>query len=336
MITSPKGYATGAYPFPKDEINPSDKDEKWGKKWCEAMYSQWRQGKSAIPFSATDEIRSLRDLADGRQNILQYQKILLDESEDNGDMKGYMNINWDVFSVMPKFLRVVEGMMEQTDHQVIATAVDPASTEEKESAKLDMTYRMKFKEALKYIDQGLGVDRSGEYVPENMEELNLYEGAGGFKLAKETEIEQGLDYSFYISDWKEIKKKIIRDLCVINCACTKDLTDQYVKKVKARYVDPAYFVGQYSKHCDHKNMEYGGEIIQVLISDLRKLNPHIPESELLELAKEYNGTGTNASVDILSYSDDSKSANYDSFLVDVMDSEWFSVNSTYKTKRKTQ
>ena len=125
MAISLEKYATGGYPFPKDEINPIEKDEKWGKKWCEAMYARWKQGTTAIPFSAVNEIQSLRQLADGKQDVRQYQKILLDKSEDDADMKGYMNINWDIFSVMPKFLRVVEGMMEQTDHQVVATAVDP-------------------------------------------------------------------------------------------------------------------------------------------------------------------------------------------------------------------
>jgi len=336
MALSLEKYATGAYPFPKDDINPVDKDEKWGKKWCEAIYARWKQNMTAIPFSAVNEIQSLRTLADGKQDVLQYQNILLDESEDSGDLKGFMNINWDIFSVMPKFLRVVEGMMEQTDHQVVATAVDPTSTEEKESAKLDMEYRMKFKETLDYIDKSMGIDRSGEYVPESMEELNLYEGAGGFKLAKETEIEQGLDYTFYISAWKEIKKKIIRDFAVINCAGTKDLTDQYAKKVRVRYVDPAVFVGQYSKHWDHKNMEFGGEIIQVLISDLRKLNPDLKEEVLLELARSYNGAAGNISVTNLSFNTETLTGNYDSFLVDVLDAEWMSVNSKYRTTRQTQ
>lgn len=330
MAFSLEAYTKGGYPFPKDEINPDDKNEKWGKKWCEAMYARYKQGKSAIPFSSVSEFAALRELADGRQNVKQYQKVLLDIADPNAAMTGYMNINWDIPSILPKFLRVVEGMMEQTDHQVVATAVDPSSTDEKEAVKLDMQYRMKFKETLDYIDKSMGIDRSGEYVPESMEELNLYEGAGGFKLAKETEIEQGLDYTFYISDWKEIKKQIIRDACVINCLATKDYTDQYTKKVRVRYVDPACFVGQYSKHNDHKNMGYGGEIIQVLISDLRKLNPDIPESELLALAKEYG-----PALDNYTYDDNAHTGNYDGFLVDVMDSEWCSTNSTYKTKRKS-
>ncbi len=335
MALSLEKYSTGSYPFPKDEINPKDKNEDWGRKVCEALYAKWKRGETAIPYSQVKEFQSLRQLADGRQDIAQYQKILLDESEDGSDMSGYMNINWDIFSVMPKFLRVVEGMMEQTDHQIVATAVDPTSTDEKEESKLDMEYRMKFKEAVQYIEKGLGIDRSNEYIPETMEELNLYDGAGGFKLAKEIEIEQGCDYTFYISGWKEIKKKLIRDACVINCMGTKDYTDPYTSKVKVRYVDPAVFIGQYSKHWDHRNMEQGGEIIQVLISDLRKLKiPGVTEDELLQLAKDYNGYGANVfSNENLFYDAENGTCNYDDFLVDVLDAEWMSVNSTYQTTK---
>lgn len=328
-------YAKGGYFFPKDDINPTDKNEKWGKKWCEAMYAEDRQGKTALPYTSRAKFALLRLLADGNQDVRQYQKVLLDITDPDAAMTGYMNINWDPPAILPKFLRIVEGMMEQTDHQVIATAVDPSSSDEKEAAKLDMQYRMKFKETLDYIDKSMGIDRSGEYVPESMEELNLYEGAGGFKLAKEIEIEQGLDYTFYISAWKEIKKQIIRDFCVVNCAAVKDYTDQYTKKVKVRYVDPACYVGQYSKHNDHHNMEYGGELIQETISNLRKLNPDILESELRALAKQYDGSGGNVALANYTYNEDTHACTYDGFLVDVMDSEWFSVNSTYKTKRKS-
>jgi hypothetical protein len=327
-------YIKGGYSFPKDDINPDNKNEKWGKQWCEAMVAQYRQGKTAIPYSSVSEFASLRLLADGKQDVRQYQKTLLDITDPEAKMTGYMNINWDIPAILPKFLRVVEGMMEQTDHQVVATAVDPSSTEEKEAAKLDMMYRMKYKEALDYVEKSMGIDRTGEYVPETLEELNLYEGAGGFKLAKETEIEQGLDYTFYISGWKEIKKQLIRDACVINCLATKDYTDQYTKKVKVRYADPACYVGQFSKHNDHRNMEYGGEIIQETISNLRKINPDVPEDELRTIAKKYEGANGNAYLDSYSYDKDTHIGTYDGFLVDVIDAEWVSVNSKYKTKRK--
>lgn len=290
---------------------------------------------TCIPFSQVNEIRNLRALAEGRQNILQYQKILMDDSSDKTEITGYMNINWDIFSVMPKFLRVVEGMMEQTEHQVVATAVDPSASDEKENAKLDMTFRMAFKQQLDQIQQSLGLGKSSDYVPDTVEEMNLYEGAGGFKLSKEIKIEQGLDYTFYISDWKEIKKKLIRDACVINIMATKDYVDKYCNKVHIRYVDPEYFIGQYSKFWDHRNMEYAGEIIQVSISELRTLVPDINEAVLRQLATEYNGIFGNLEISDLTYNMETKTANYDGFLVHVTDVEWKSVNSEYHTTRKT-
>jgi len=336
MGLSLEKYGTGAYPFPKDEIDPKEKNEIWGKQWLQAMYASWRQGRTAIPFSEIDEINSLRLLANGRQNVRQYQKILLDESDDSGEMTGYMNINWDIPAIMPKFLRVVEGMLMQTDHQVVATAIDPTSTDDRESAKLDMQYRMKFKEALSYIDKAMGVDTSDDYVPDTMEELNLYEGAGGFKLSKEIEIEQALDYSFYISSWQEIKKQLIRDACAINIIATKDYTDQYTNKVKTRYVDPKYFIGQYSRYPDHRNMEWAGEVTQMLISDVRKLNPDIDEDILRELANSYSGIGGNVSLSDFVYDKNTRASNYDNFSIEVFDAEWMSINSKYKTKRKTK
>ena len=337
MPISLEKYNKGAYPFPKDDINPLEKKEDWGMKWCQAMYSKWRQGHTAIPYSTVSQFQSLRDLANGTQNVLQYQKILMDDSSAKTEVTGYMNINWDVMSVMPKFLRVVEGMMEQTDHQVVATAVDPTASEEKEEAKLAMAFKMKFRDTLEQIEEGLGLGKSADYVPDSMEELNLYEGAGGFKLAKEIEIEQGLDYSFYISDWKEIKKKLIRDACVINCLATKDFVDQYTKKVRVRYVDPEMFIGQYSKSWDHRNMEYAGEIIKVPISELRSLIPGIEESMLRELAGTYDGLNGNVvSSGNFEFDEETHIGNYDSFLVNVVDAEWKSVNSEYRTKRKTK
>ena len=65
MSLSLEKYATGSYPFPKDEISPVEKTAEWGRKWCEAMYSRWKQGRTAIPYSELNEMQSLRALADG-------------------------------------------------------------------------------------------------------------------------------------------------------------------------------------------------------------------------------------------------------------------------------
>jgi len=85
-----------------------------------------------------------------------------------------------------------------------------------------------------------------------------------------------------------------------------------------------------------KTWNMGARFIQVPISDLRKLNPDIPESTLRELAGLYNGAGGNTTIDTMTYNEETMVGNYDSFLVNVVDAEWMSVNSRFRTTRKTQ
>jgi len=333
-------YSTGSFPFPDDNIDPKTKNEGWAKKFGEAVISLFFTDRTCIPYSKLTEIKELRDLANGNQDVLRYQKILLDESEEKGSMEGYMNVSFDVFSVMPKFMRVVEGMMEQTEHQVVATAVDPKSTKEKEELKLRTEFNMKFRPIINELEKGLGIESIAEFLPESVEELQLYSGMGGFKLARETEMEEALDYTFYISEWKETKKKLIKDLLTFNACCVKDYTDKYVSKVKSRYVDPANFIGQYSNTFDHRNMAWGGEVIQISVAEIVKQDPSADLIKLQTLAKSYNGINNNPTLTDaelgVGYDRNTNSCNWSNFLLDVLDFEWKSINSEYWTKRKTQ
>lgn len=341
MVLPYDQYSTGSYPFPDDNINPKKKNKTWAKKMGEAIISQWLRNMTCIPYNRLKEIQELRDLANGNQDVLKYQKILLDESEEDGAMEGYMNVDFDVFSLMPKFMRVIEGMMEQTEHQVIATAVDPKSTKEKEEMRLRMAFDMQFGEIIKEIEAGLGIEKRKKFMPESVEELDLYTSMGGFKLSRETEIEEGLDYTFYISDWKDTKMRLVRDMATFNAICAKDYTDNFTGKVKVRYVDPAMFIGQYSNSYDHRNMEWAGEIVQMSISEIIKQDPNVNRDELYKLAKLYNGINGNIQLSDLEVSaacDDANCSNckWSNFKVDVLDYEWKSINSEYWTTRKNQ
>lgn len=338
MILPYDQYKTGSYPFPEDNINPKKKDKEWAKKMGEAIIALYLRDQTCIPYSRVKEIRELRDLANGNQDITQYQKILLDESEEDGALEGYMNISFDILSLMPKFMRVMEGMMEQSEHQVVATAVDPKSTEQKEKAKLEAAFNMQFKEFLDEIEAGLGIQKANKFMPESAEELELYSGMGGFKLSLETEMEEALDYSFYISEWKQIKMKMVRDMATFNAMCARDYTDNYTNKVKVRYVDPQNFIGQYSNSYDHRNMQWAGEIIQESVATILKQDSEIDRNELDKIARRYNGINGNPMLGDhdLTTSLDSDNSKTNDFKLDVLDFVWKSINSEYWTKRKTQ
>lgn len=334
-VNTVSSFQRGSYPFPKDEIPNEEKGAEWCKKWCEAMYAAYVTDRSGVPYSSIEELNELRRYAAGSQDVSKYQDILLDESEDGGDLTGYLNVNWEIFSVMPKFLHIIRGIFEEQEHKIVATAVDPKSSEERETEKLRKWFRGRYKPIMEAVDQFAGIKREPEWIPETLDELEIYQQAGGFKMVKETEIEEGLAYTMYISDWKEIKRKMLDDFATINCGAVKDFTDPYTRKVKARWVDPVRLIMQYSKHWDHRNSEYGGEIVSESISNIRK-NTDLSEEKLREMAQFYNGR--NANQNLSSWTEEDLQINgggwkYDNFQIDIMDAEWFSINSKSFTKR---
>jgi hypothetical protein len=328
-------YQRGSYPFPKDEIPTAEKGDEWSRKWCEAMYAAYISDRSGVPYSSIEELQGLRLYATGNQNVNKYQDILLDESEEGADVTGYLNVNWEIFSVMPKFLHIIRGIFEEQEHSIVATAVDPNSNKERDVEKLRKWFKGRYKPILEAVNEFAGHKPEPEWIPESVDEMEMYQNVGGFKLAKETEIEEALVYTEYISDWKEIKRKMLDDFATVNCASVKDFTDPYTRKVKSRWVDPLKLIMQYSKHWDHRNSEYGGELISESISNIRK-NTDISEDKLRELAQFYNGR--NANQNLSSWTEEDLQINgggwkYDNFMVDIMDAEWFSINEKGRTTR---
>jgi hypothetical protein len=335
VLNPVSSYQRGSYPFPKDEVPISEKNAEWCKKWCEAMYASYVTDRTGIPYSTIDELRNLRMYASGNQDVTKYQDILLDESDDGGDLTGYLNIDWEIFSVMPKFLHVIRGIFEEQEHSIVATAVDPKSTESRDLDKLRKWFKARYKPLLDNVNKMAGYNPQKEWLPETADELGMYETMGGFKMVKETEIEEGLNYTMYISDWKEIKRKMLDDFATVNCGAVKDFTDQYTRKVKSRYVDPLKLIMQFSKHWDHRNSEYAGELITESITNIRK-KTNLSEETLRQLAQFYNGR--NANQNLQSWAEEDVELvggrfKYDNFNVDVMDAEWFSVNEKGRTYR---
>lgn len=334
-----KSYQDGAYPFPKDEIPEKEKNSEWCLKWCEAIYASWVTDQTGTHYSKQTEMYDLRKYGAGEQNIKKYQDILLDPSENGKDTEGYLNINWDIFSVMPKFKHIIRGIFEEQEHAIVATAVDPKSIEDRDLQKLRKWFKGRYKPVIDAVNSLSGKKPEPEWLPESVDELELYQSTGGFKMAKETEIEEALTYTFYISEWKEIKRKMLDDFADINCSAVKDFTDPYTKKAKIRYVDPAKLIIQYSRHWDHRNSEFAGEIIQESITNIRK-NTNLSEEELRTLAQTYNGRNSNRNLE--NWDPDSLSLmnnsgwKYDNFYVDVLDAEWFSVNEKFFTTRTNE
>ena len=119
------------------------------------------------------------------------------------------------------------------------------------------------------VQAGLPLDVP-EFIPETLDELEMYEAAGGFKQAYAMALEKLIRHTDDVSDWGELKRKVIDDMIDLNvCTLKADYSDDE-KKVRWRYVDPQDLVIQYSKYEDFRDSEYAGEFKDINISELRR------------------------------------------------------------------
>ena len=334
-------YQDTAMPFPSDDIDPKEKRGVWCRQWAEAMLSLFLNNGCFTGMDEINRIQLLRLYGAGRQPVEKYMDMLVGTEVNNPERKGYVNINWDIFSPAPKFKRIIRGRFEGQDYDYVATAIDPASASEREDMMWENYYKSQFGKEEDELMQMLGapVPETVEYVAKNIEELEMFNSIGGFKLKKEIEIENALRYTDYISDIKEIKRKFVDDLVDFNKAAFRDYYDPIDKVVKYKYVDFQNLVIDYSRETDFRDARFWGYVEFKTINEVRSNRPDIPESALIGLANQYAAYWGNPTGEYINTYSNSGYRNkdgvivYNQFKVPVMVCEWLSNDTRYKMKR---
>jgi surface antigen len=353
----------GIIGFPAHDVDPAKKLEKsWNVQYCQAIYSLYRNNLTGIGQNDKDLFELYRAYGNGNQSETQYMDRLgiskkatpnipnqatsddpVNNQPSDGARKGYMNINWKILSVAPNFKNIVLGTFEDVEHDIFADGVDEVSSTKREEMKWNLWMENTQAEYLKEIEKTVGIEfKKSDYIPKTLQELQMFADLGGFKLRSEIAIEEALRYTMSISEWKEIKRKVIEDLYECGKGITKDYLDPMTQKVKVRYVDVARSVIPYSQQQGYTNMPFGGEFTFYDIADLRATNkldgtPQFTEEELRDIATQnvglwgnpnsWEGTGWEA--------DSFGRYGYDRFKVTVLDCEFLSDDFKYMTERTT-
>ena len=124
-----------------------------------------------------------------------------------------------------------------------AHAIDSYSVRNEELEKYKLYF---YKENKKWIDSqmqvaGLGVTEPA-FMPQNLDELELWAANGGFKAAYTVSIEDLLKHTFEISDWdKEIAEKVKQACALLSEA--EDIADK--AGITFSWDGPGYGMGGY-------------------------------------------------------------------------------------------
>ena len=350
-------YSTGIFPRPADDIDPRNKNEAWFLAWCQYIFGYGSRESNLTPYSRQDYIRRLRSYAEGSQDQDQYYRRFYDETNvetpisqtdyDNdttyqnrrNKRDAYMNVNWDILPVFPKYLQLILGKFSTADLVIKANAIDAKSGADKEDLKWNTWFETKERDMIDSFYASLGAEapQTMSFVPNNIEELELFDSLGGFKLSHEIALEEIIKHCLNISNWYEtIKRKLIEDLTVIGFAACKDYLDMNEKVVKTMYLDPERLIIPYKTEDEYDNPEFWGYLRLYRAAELRMHG--IPEDRIKAYSKNVaNHFGNNSWDEVERYQQRNPHLRaYDDFYIPVLECEWESIDSYFDQTRVNQ
>lgn len=315
----------------------SEKNDKFFLQYFQAMYSEYVKDKGSIPYSRRFDFNLYRLYGEGNQPTEKYMNILCPLPEGktaDSDREGWMNISWDIISVLPKFRRIFTGIFEKIEHDVVATSVNDKALAEKEDYKWNLWAQKELKPFFESLDAEAGIESSTPaWLPGNMQELEMFMSES-FKLLNEMSMEMGIDYAFYLSGWPEIKKRMLEDAFDLGVFACQDYVDPVDRKIKIKYLDPAKLIMRYSRDKQFSNIDYWGYIDEMTIGELR-VKSKFDEETIQKIAFGYAGFADNVVDfqwdDYYNLSSNNVNASnpmlpYDSFRVNVMFGEFITTN----------
>lgn len=352
---SKQDYPKGKYNMPDRNDKGVSPAKKKKREYCLAfirsVYTDYLNGNTFISSDLYNKVSLYRSYAYGKQDQTQYEEQLFGRAESGGIVldgvegkkrrrRAYVNINTQIMSPMPKIMDAIVNKLGANVNIVSVDAMDKYSGAVKETIKWGTYVDGKFKNMFASLRAmvGLPQDEPG-YVPENVEELNLYDAEGGFKLNYAIAMEMLLKNVFTDSRWDEnIQDRVLFDLAVNGFALVENVYDKKTGRVKIKYLDPQYAGVQYNKESGYNKPDYGFYISFEKISDLRQKG--FSEDELKTFAKNYDGKYGNPSIDDWNRDNkvtaDSFSAFYDSYLVPVFHVRWIDLLHEKEVQHETK
>lgn len=327
---------------PPDDIDPKLKNEKdWNLNWARHISSMDMHNNAVSFCNDRTKFRRMRLYAEGMQDREQYMDILLGKKKQGETIrKGYMNINWDIFSVLPKFRSVVIGMFMDSGSEISANAISESAISEKEEMKWGMFFDSQNQQFSQLLNSLAGLNiQPPPFLIRSVEELNILDEMGAFKLKLDIAMEQLLKHISNLSEKDEIKSKLIGDFFDINIGITRDEVDPFLQQVKNRYIDPERLVVLGGEAPMYEGAYAYGYYRLYSVKDFRAENPHLEESYIQKLVQSYSMFEQNHINQVAhdtTMKDLYATYAYDGWVIPVLECEMLTVDSKYVVKRKNK
>ena len=270
--------------FPSQFVSDSEKKSpEYGLKIGQAIQYEWfkSKGSNCRFYDQWRNFHNLRLYARGEQSIGKYKN----EIAVDGDLS-YLNLDWTPIPILPKFVDIVVNGMSDRLFKVKAFSQDAMSQSKRSKYQEMIEGQMLAKPILEKIQEKTGADPftvDPEELPKNDEELSLFMQIN-YKPAIEIAEEEAINTILEENRYLELRKRLDYDLTVLGISVAKH---EFLKGegVKLSYVDPANVVYSYTEDPSFRDCFYWGEIKNVNINELIKIDPTLTKEQLEEISK---------------------------------------------------
>jgi hypothetical protein len=270
--------------FPNQLASDAEKASKeYGLMVGKAIEMEWfrKEGGPARFYNNRDLYHKLRKYSMGEQSVRKYK----DELAINGDIS-YLNLDWTPVPVIPKFVDIVVNGISNRLFDIKADAVDPISSDKKALYKNRIQTEMRNKEEFEEIGDLLGKNMfsvNKDTLPETDDELQLHMQID-YKDDIEIAQEKAIEATFKTNKFETIKKRVDQDSTVLGISAVKHSFNTH-DGIKIDYVDPSDLIFSPTEDPSFEDCYYFGEVKNVNITELKKINPSLSQSEIEEISK---------------------------------------------------
>lgn len=270
--------------FPNQLASDAEKASKeYGLMVGRAIESEWfrKEGGQSRFYNNRDTYHKLRTYAMGEQSVRKYK----DELAINGDIS-YLNLDWTPVPIIPKFVDIVVNGISNRLFDVKAEAVDPVSSNKKAIYKNRIQTEMRNKEDFEEIGALLGKNMFStqpDMLPETDDELDLHmkiDYKDDIEIAEEKAIETTMKYNNY----ELVKRRVDEDATVLGVSAVRHSFNRH-EGIRIEYVDPSDLVYSPTEDPYFDDCYYFGEVKNVNITELKKIDPSLTQADIDEIAK---------------------------------------------------
>jgi hypothetical protein len=292
--------------------------------YCKAAWSSFENDTPrSIFFHNRFNYEVYKQYAMGNQSLNKYKPLL---GVDEEATETWLNVDWSVIPIVPKFRRIALGRLNKVDYNIVATPIDPLANEETDAYFAGMKAKLLIRDQIKKVDPTLLESPSLQLTPneaKDMEELEMQMNYT-FKHQMAIEAEQGIKLVLEQNSVEKMREKIREDFFDFGVGGYKEWIDSN-GAIKIRTVNPRNILINHCKNKDFSDADYVGEIIEMSIADLKQqAGNQFSEEEYEQIAQNHIGLFGNPKDWPTSYSIYNKG--YDKFKIRVLDIEFFSVN----------